>query len=116
MFNLEPGDSLVTELRAPIDGAFHWSLLLATFMSAPKGELIIRFDGDGVVPQERRYADEQISDNMSCPIDVELHAGGVVMVRVLNGTDRTLGLYALSPNGSTHFESTGLAFPGRILV
>lgn len=116
LFSVEPGDSLVTELRAPIDGAFHWSLLLATFLSEPKGELIVRFDGDGVVPQEWRYADDQISDNLSYPFDVELRAGGAINVRMFNGTDRPLGFYALSPNGSTHFESTGLAFPGRILV
>ena len=116
LFNLEPGDSLVTELRAPVNGAFHWSLLLATFLSEPKGELTISFGGEGVVPQVMRYTDGEISDNTPYPIDVQLHAGGVVTIRVSNATDRTLGFYALSPNGSTRFESTGLVFSGRILA
>lgn len=116
LFNLEPGDSLVTELRAPVDGSFQWSLLVATFTTKPKGELTISFSGDGVVSQTRKYMDDEISDNTPYPIDVELHAGGVVTARICNKTDRPLGFYVLSPNGSTRFQSTGLAFSGRFLA
>lgn len=116
LFNLEPGDSLITELAAPVDGAFHWSLLVATFMTTPKGELNVSFSGEGVVPQARRYINDELSDNMPLSIDVELHAGGPVFVRISNETDRGIGFHLLSPNGSTRFESTGASFSGRFLV
>ena len=116
IFLLQPGDHLLTVVTAPVDGAFLWNFLLATFHALPKGKLELQLSGPGGQERVWEFSQEQLSDNTPFQLHVDLRADQSVEIRLLNSTDSALGLYALSPNGSTQYGSTGYGFPGRFIA
>ena len=116
MFKLMPGDSISTELLPPLDGAFHWSFVIATFKASPRGRIVVEVMGEGAEPSTFELKDDEIRDNATYPLEVNLFDGHPVSVRLSNHTDSPLGIYALSPNGSTRFGSSGKSFVGRFIV
>ena len=116
ILSVERADTLSTTLDAPVDGPFHWSIVLATFCTMPVGAIVVRVAGAGAVAQELIFKEEVLQDGAHLSLLCDLKAGLPVSIDILNKTDKAVGVHVLSPNGHSKFGSTGRSFPGRFIA
>lgn len=111
LLELQPGQSMFTDIPAPLAGPFRWSGMIATFRAQLKGTLDVRYeDNEGVFHSESLDL-ALLPDGATVPFRCAVRSAGRVRVHVTNRASGRLGLYALGDLGTTTFTDTGYCCP-----
>lgn len=107
LFVVEPGESIVTDVPAPLAGRFRWSGILATFQQRLTGVLDVRYEDEHGVFDAEMIDLAPLRDGATVPFRCSLRQAGRVCIHLTNRANRRLALYALGSLGGTFFPGTG---------
>ena len=111
LFELQPGECLVSDIPAPLVGSFCWSGMIATFRTQLTGTLEIRYeDNEGVFHAESLDL-TMLTDGASVHFRCLVRCAGRVRVHLTSRASGQLALYALGGLGTTTFPDTGYCCP-----
>lgn len=111
LFELQPGESMVSDIPAPLAGPFHWSGMIATFRTQLSGTLEVRYEDDKGLFHSELLDLTMLPDGASVPFKCPVRRAGRVRVHLTNCGNGKLAFYALGGLGSTTFSDTGYSFP-----
>jgi hypothetical protein len=116
LFDLQPGERMVTDIPAPLAGPFRWSGMIATFRAELTGTLEVRYeDNEGVFHAESLDL-ASLPDGATVPFRCPVRRAGRVRVNLTSRASGRLALFALGGLGRTTFPDTGYSCPMVFMV
>lgn len=111
LFDLQPGERVVTDIPAPLAGPFRWSGMVATFAAALTGTLEIRYEDDEGAFHAESLDMVTLPDGATVPFRCPVRRAGRLRVRLTSRASGRLALHALGDLGNTTFPDTGYSCP-----
>lgn len=111
LFDLQPGERVVTDIPAPLAGPFRWSGMVATFAAALTGTLEIRYEDDEGAFHAESLDMVTLPDGATVPFRCPVRRAGRLRVHLTSRASGRLALHALGDLGNTTFPDTGYSCP-----
>lgn len=111
LFELQPGERVVTDIPAPLAGPFRWSGMVAAFRAQLTGTLEVRYEDDDGVFHAETLDMSALHDGATVPFRCPVRRAGRVRLHLTSRASGRLAMHALGGLGSTTFPETGYRCP-----